>query len=161
MYLLTLLMLSMTKKPKKKASGYSPSKQPPKKKQRNDKTNSPHKEKEKAIETTKDTPLVTIISDPTQPPTDASELDILRFQTAVNEQAILVERLKKQFELKHTELQALSAFGPPTDNDSDAVKAERKRINALTLRIDSFLSASLNNLVDTPVYLFDTTETNW
>ncbi|KAI3503847.1 hypothetical protein L1887_32301 [Cichorium endivia] len=128
-----------------------------------EKQNSPTKwkGKEKVFETPKDTPFVTIISDPTQPPANTIEFDVWRFRTAVNEQATLVERLKKKFELKNTELQTLSAFGPPTDDDSEAVKSERNRINALTLRIDSFLSASLNNLVDTPVYLFDTTEKDW
>ncbi|KAI3503825.1 hypothetical protein L1887_32278 [Cichorium endivia] len=122
---------------------------------------SPPKEKEKATETNKDTPLITIISDPTQPPSDASEFDVWRFRTAVNEQDLLVELLKTQFDLKIAELQNLSALGPPTDADSDTVKAERKRIKALTLQIDSFLSASLKKLVDTPIYLFDTTEQDW
>ncbi|KAI3523633.1 hypothetical protein L1887_01901 [Cichorium endivia] len=121
-----------------------------------DQQNSPPKSRE-----TKTIPKDDPIPDLTKPPADASEFDKWKFQTTIQEQQSLVDRLKQQFELKQKEIQILSTFGPPSDNDSATIKSERKRINALTLQIDSFLSSSLNTLVDTPVYLFDTTETDW
>ncbi|KAI3723572.1 hypothetical protein L2E82_35250 [Cichorium intybus] len=97
-----------------------------------EKQNSPSKDKrkEKVIETPKDTASVTLILDRTQPPVNATEFDVWKFRTAINEQATLVERLKQQFELRNIELQTLSELGPPFDADSEAVtRIGRRAIN--------------------------------
>ncbi|KAI3739374.1 hypothetical protein L2E82_29778 [Cichorium intybus] len=97
----------------------------------------------------------------TQPPPDASEFSKWKFKQAVRDQQVLVERLCDQFKYKQKELQTLFIFGPPSDKDSDYVKSERIRINALIQQLDSLLHSSLEPLVDSSFYLFDTTETDW
>ncbi|KAI3505850.1 hypothetical protein L1887_28151 [Cichorium endivia] len=96
-----------------------------------------------------------------QPPSDASEFDKWKFKQAVQEHNDLVGRLKQQFEHKQQELQNLLNYGSPSDNESAHIKSERARINALILQVDSFLHSSLEKLVDSSLYLFDTTETDW
>ncbi|KAI3499621.1 hypothetical protein L1887_35425 [Cichorium endivia] len=96
-----------------------------------------------------------------QRPSDASEFDKWKFKQAVQEHNELVARLKQQFEYKHQELQTLLNYGTPSDNESAHIKSERTRINALILQVDSFLHSSLETLVDSSFYLFDTTETDW
>ncbi|KAI3499672.1 hypothetical protein L1887_35477 [Cichorium endivia] len=69
-----------------------------------------------------------------QPPSDASEFDKWKFRQAGQERNELVERLKRQFEYKHQELQTLLNYGSPSDNESAHIKSERARINALILQ---------------------------
>ncbi|KAI3496674.1 hypothetical protein L1887_39045 [Cichorium endivia] len=128
-----------------------------------EKQNSPPKEKgkEKIIEKPKFKSLETSIPDRTQPPPNASPLDAWKFWTAANQQASLIERLKQQFELRNIKLQALSDLGPPSGAEPEEVKIERRRIKKITLEIDTYLSSKLSKLVDTPLYLFDTTKKNW
>ncbi|KAI3503835.1 hypothetical protein L1887_32289 [Cichorium endivia] len=109
----------------------------------------------------KQNPKIDLLPDLTKPPPDASELDKCKFKTAVQEHQALVERLQHQFKYKQKELQTLFVFGPPSDNDSEYVKSERTQINALTPQLDSLLHSSLEKLVDSSFYLFDTTETEW
>ncbi|KAI3723555.1 hypothetical protein L2E82_35211 [Cichorium intybus] len=94
-----------------------------------------------------------------QPPSDASEFDKWKFKHAVHERNEMVARLKQQFEYKQKELQTLLNFGSPSDSDPAHIKSERTRINALILQVDSFLHSSLEKLVDSSFYLFDTTDT--
>ncbi|KAI3510674.1 hypothetical protein L1887_17806 [Cichorium endivia] len=96
-----------------------------------------------------------------QPPSDASEFDKWKVKQAVQEHNELVGRLKQQFEYKQLELQTLLNYGSPSDNESAHIKSERARINALILQVDSFLHSSIEKLVDSSFYLFDTTETDW
>ncbi|KAI3494743.1 hypothetical protein L1887_40448 [Cichorium endivia] len=97
----------------------------------------------------------------TQPPPDASALSKWKFQQAVRDQQVLVERLRDQFQYKQKELQNLFVFGPPSNKDWKYVKSERICIHALIQQLDSLLHSSLEPLVDSSLYLFDTTETDW
>ncbi|KAI3505834.1 hypothetical protein L1887_28120 [Cichorium endivia] len=106
-------------------------------------------------------PRVDFFPTSSQPPSDASEFDKWKFRQAVKERNDLVERLKQQFEYKHQELQTLLNYGAPSDNDSAHIKSERARINTLIHQVDSFLHSSLEKLIDSSLYLFDTNETDW